>query len=535
MSQNGRAEACAGKPTTSPDTPGVSVHHIKHVFLEQKVCNGTEHQLSESSKICEIEPLRHGSSSVIRRSSAQAICPFDGRIGVAYVHTLRGVDHVGPATHMLSYSWSYAIVDIVDTLWDFCSQNELDPKRTYIWMDCLCINQHRVVAQKEAGGTGLLDFKKEFPSQLRNIGNMLAMMAPWKAPMYLTRIWCIFELWSAHNQGCRVSIVMPPREKESLKEDLFGEGSGFQTFKKALAQTKVQNAKASFEKDQAAILKMIQRKPGYKVFNQHVNSLVRKWAQDIISEHIATVEAACHSKTHARDDDERLESARMYTRIGIQLVKHRAYDRALCLFHKVLLIRESILGKEHADTAATHNDIGWALEGKGQFDQALEHYNTSQVVREKVLGEGHLALAWTYHNIGTLLSRRGEGQQGLVLHQKALSIRLAHLGRDHEDTFVSYNQIGLILQAQGDSEAALESFETALSIQETLHGKDYPDRAVLYANMASVLLDQRNTELALEKLEAAVSIWEPVYGKQHYYSKKLRKKIRSAQKAKHLK
>ncbi|CAB9514467.1 Tetratricopeptide repeat protein [Seminavis robusta] len=187
----------------------------------------------------------------------------------------------------------------------------------------------------------------------------------------------------------------------------------------------------------------------------------------------------------------------MYTRISIQLIKHRAYDRALALLQNVLSIRESILGRDHADTAATHNDIGWALEGKEQLDLALAHYDKSQDIREKVLGEGHLALAWTYHNTGSLLS----------------------------------GEIGLILQAQGDMEAALESFEAALSIQETLHGKDYPNRAVLHANMASVMLDQGNTEMALSELETALSIWEPIYGKQHYYSQKLRKNIRKAQKS----
>ena len=34
----------------------------------------------------------------------------------SYIDTLDGEDHVGPAIHMLSYSWSNTIDDIVDLI-----------------------------------------------------------------------------------------------------------------------------------------------------------------------------------------------------------------------------------------------------------------------------------------------------------------------------------------------------------------------------------------------------------------------------------
>ena len=61
------------------------------------------------------------------------MCPIDGKRGVAYVHCIDGNDHVGIATHMLSYAWGYRAIDIVETLSAFCKGNKLDPKKTYIW------------------------------------------------------------------------------------------------------------------------------------------------------------------------------------------------------------------------------------------------------------------------------------------------------------------------------------------------------------------------------------------------------------------
>ena len=65
----------------------------------------------------------------------------------------------------------------------------------------------------------MLDFEQEFPVMLKNIGHMLAMMFPWNGPLYLKRIWCVFELHTASINGCQVSIVMPPNEKVALQQE----------------------------------------------------------------------------------------------------------------------------------------------------------------------------------------------------------------------------------------------------------------------------------------------------------------------------
>ncbi|CAB9518597.1 finger protein [Seminavis robusta] len=215
--------------------------------------------LSKDSSIYEIEDLE-GPPGVIRTKSAKTVCPIDGKMGAAYVHTLQGEDHVGEAAHMLSYSWGYSIGDIVDTLTGFCLQNNLDPKRTYIWMCCLCVNQHRVVDNNANDQSGMtapakIDFFSIFGERVKKIGHLLAMMAPWKAPIYITRVWCIFEIFTAHRTGgCKVDIVMPPREKQSLEQDVLDNEGGINALYETLGNTKVENAKASEESDRLAIL-----------------------------------------------------------------------------------------------------------------------------------------------------------------------------------------------------------------------------------------------------------------------------------------
>ena len=77
------------------------------------------------------------------------------------------------------------------------------------------------------------------------------MFEPWNDPTYLTRIWCIYEIYTAQDIGCPVTIIMPQREKEVLVDELL---DGLDRLYDALSKTKIQNAKAKYEDDRQAIL-----------------------------------------------------------------------------------------------------------------------------------------------------------------------------------------------------------------------------------------------------------------------------------------
>ncbi len=78
-----------------------SVHHLQTSFLEYVEDSG----FGSDSKIYDIEDLRSTEPGLIRRKGLKTVCPIDGRVGASYVHCIEGDDHVGTATHMLSYAW----------------------------------------------------------------------------------------------------------------------------------------------------------------------------------------------------------------------------------------------------------------------------------------------------------------------------------------------------------------------------------------------------------------------------------------------
>ena len=490
---------------------------------------------------------------------------MDGRLGSSYAHCLVGKDRVGKATYMLSYTWNYKFIDITYTLAEFCAANKLNPKRTYIWIDCLCINQHRVVESKMNGGSGLMNFEKEFSTLLGSIGNMLAMMAPWDGPFYLRRIWCIFEIYTAHELGCNVEIVMPPKEKKSLENDLFGKGETelvtLDVLYKALGQTKIQNAQASVEKDRRTILGMIERTVGCDTLNNVVNEFLRSWVRGVIDQIISDrmEHQSQHGQTdgktqaslarlmnkvgyylqHDGDLDEslgwydkcisicsseeqnlafqkrknfRLLRADCYLHTGEVLRQKGSYDASLKILRKSLTIYKSIYGGNHVETASSYNQIGYVLGDMGNYEEALIELRRALKIRENVLGSDHPTTANSYSNVANVLNDMGDNDGALVDHYKALAIREKALGTDHPDAAASYGSIGSLLGLMGDYEEALTNLRKAVVIHESVFGKNHPESAIAYNNVGIMLSAIGQHQEALVEYRKALDVYVSVFG-----------------------
>jgi len=110
----------------------------------------------------------------------------------------------------------YTIGDIVDTLVDYCDSKRYDPKspkRTYVWICFLCINQHRIAGSKISTS----EFELPFHGQVTAIGHVVCMVVPWEKPESITRFCCVYALYVASTiDNCAMEIVIHPREKKSM-------------------------------------------------------------------------------------------------------------------------------------------------------------------------------------------------------------------------------------------------------------------------------------------------------------------------------
>ena len=62
-----------------------------------------------------------------------------------------------------------------------------------------------------------------FRDSIAAIGRVVLVLAPWSDPIPLTRVWCLFEIFSAATtDGVTLAVRLPPTERPTFEEALAG-------------------------------------------------------------------------------------------------------------------------------------------------------------------------------------------------------------------------------------------------------------------------------------------------------------------------
>lgn len=405
-------------------------------------------KLKRSSKIYELENL-----GLIRRKGANVKCPIDGQKGAAYVHSINDPNAVGRAEMILSYTWVYSIVDIVDTLEVYCQDNGKHPDDVYVWIYCLCVNQHRAIELKKQNKN--VPFEKchtVFEERMTKIGHIVVMMAPWQAPMYLARIWCVLEIFTAHKNNCKVSITMPAGEKKRFIEGLMSEDGENQINRlfSTLAKTDIKKAKASVPSDQTHILEIIENGAGYADFNKVVSGIFRKWAIGII---ITEIEK---ERRYLEDETSKKHQGKLLNYVGPLLFR---------IAREALLINEDLYRRNSTYTAQSLLLIGVGLYMTRKFDEALQTLREAYDMFESIHGREHKNTAEALYHIGLTLQHMGENDEALKMLKVALSTQETIFGREGKETILARGEIAFILLSKkGEWNESLKLSELNLVI-----------------------------------------------------------------------
>jgi len=433
-----------------------------------------------------------------------------------FVHVARLLVFTDPVVQLATnHSNRYTIGDVVDTLTDYCSSERKDPKRTYVWLCSLCINQHRVIEQKQKERSGILssqvvDFFTEFGDQVTDIGHVLAMMTPWNGPSYLSRVWCIYELYIAHTKGTKLTIVMPPREDTCLEEDLFGrKGKGIDALYQALERVRVQNATACVESDRERILEMVRTGPGYKDFNDSVRQLLRGWVRLAISGMIKRRE------NDSIERGSRLSSVKFYNQVSILFQKNKEYIAAYEMGRRALS-QQNDLDLYDCDeiefTSKCHVSVGQALLCQGDFSGALTHFQQALSYQEMVLGFAHPTTAITCDNIGRVraLASMVDCEESIIEYGKELAILVALFGTDHPMILECGEKIIDLMLLCAKTDEALDQWGSSVKVLISVLGSEHPMTVDCVAKMYSMISFD-----ALDQYDSALMILVPVLGREH--------------------
>mmetsp|Transcript_2717 Transcript_2717/g.3821 ORF Transcript_2717/g.3821 Transcript_2717/m.3821 type:complete len:540 (-) Transcript_2717:18-1637(-) len=492
------------------DLLGVSVHNLRTDFMDLV---HTKHPDSgNDTTIYQIEALREfDKNGIIREKGKNTMCPIDSEKGAAYVHTLQGADHVGPASIMLSYTWRYTIGDIVDVLTNYCKSNGLNQKKLYVWICCLCVNQHRVVeSMKRKEDIPFDDFRKVFHGRVTGIGHVVAMMSPWTGPEYLNRVWCIFELFTASKESCKVTIEMPKREREDFIERIMNDDEYANKLFSVLSSTDVEKAEASVLSDRENILNIVKNETGgYDQFNVAINQLIRTWVLQLIKD-------AARSRLDDLVDGEYDKGCAVFhVRVGALFRNLDEYENAMEMYRVELKMKEKKFGSDDLDMLYPLGNIALVLKDQGKYEEALGYYTKSLVINEKRYGRETVKVALTLYSMGDVYRLLREYDKAIDTYNRVLVVYEEKFGLDHVETANTHMGIAIVLMDQEKYDEAMEKYNKILPIYEKKYGRDSVDTANLLGNMAETLYNQGKYEDAMEKYQSSLAIKEKLLGTDH--------------------
>ena len=208
------------------------------------------------------------------------VCPRDGREGCALVDCLPR-NHRRQQTHFMSWTWRYHLSQITSALdMHRRSMPELVPEDIFFYMCFFVNNQFRIIVEATSAGTDNLE--DVFESNLRRIGRMIAILDTWDEPVYLTRIWTVYEQFVASKIGIEVSFAMPQQASETLELEVGRGNDGIGRVTQSVSRVDAANARAWKQDDEIKVKLLIQQTVGFKQVNNHVIRAMATWIGKVV-------------------------------------------------------------------------------------------------------------------------------------------------------------------------------------------------------------------------------------------------------------
>jgi DNA-binding SARP family transcriptional activator/tetratricopeptide (TPR) repeat protein len=223
-----------------------------------------------------------------------------------------------------------------------------------------------------------------------------------------------------------------------------------------------------------------------------------------------------HTEWHS---DRYTEVGILCNQLGYYLREQALYQEAEKVYQKGLIIREQLLGREHADTAQIYYNLARLYFDTGQYALSIQFHQQALAIREKTLAPEDLQIALSLNSLAFTYYTQGMGSTEIeALFLRALSIYEQTIGREHPITSHCLSNLALFYASQkrfGEAEQLLLQVQ---SIREMHLPPIHLDTARSLQNLAWLYLFQEKKERYEEVrklLERSLAIRQDVLGTEH--------------------
>jgi serine/threonine protein kinase/tetratricopeptide (TPR) repeat protein len=213
--------------------------------------------------------------------------------------------------------------------------------------------------------------------------------------------------------------------------------------------------------------------------------------------------------------DRPIVRARLMDAIGRVYENLGLYAPAEPLLREALEIRESRLGPDHAEVAASLRGLGGLYDARGDLESCRRVTERALRIDMQNLGPDHPVVATDLHNLGKVLGLMGQLPAAREHFERAAQMREAALGAVHPELALTLHGLADVLKKSGELAAARPLYERALAIQQQVLAGNHPELAATLVSLAGLLRRTGEPERARALYERALSIQEQAYGPEH--------------------
>ncbi|OLQ05553.1 hypothetical protein AK812_SmicGene11235 [Symbiodinium microadriaticum] len=210
------------------------------------------------------------------------LCPRDRRPGCALVDWIAEAD-APPQTHFMSWTWRYRLSQVQNALEMYQKQatNATMFPNIAFFMCFFVNNQFRVILEESSCD----NLDTVFRQNLMRCGQMVAVLDTWEQPVYLSRVWTIYEQFVASSIDIPVTFVMPEAAGASLQEQIMRGEVGITKITSSISMLDVAKAEAWKQEDEIKVKAAIQDSVGFDRVNKHVAQVMVQWIGEVVKDH----------------------------------------------------------------------------------------------------------------------------------------------------------------------------------------------------------------------------------------------------------
>lgn len=203
------------------------------------------------------------------------ICPRDGQKGCALVDSLPCL-HRKRCTHFLSWTWSSKLSVVREALRRWAHKSSSNPAEISFFMCFFVNNQYRILAPG-ASAAGSHSLGETFERNLLRTKRMVALLETFDRPTYLTRIWTIFEQFTAMRLGVEVEVTLPSLPSDALIAEFERGRDGIMRVRDAVSTVDSSAARASDPTDELNVKNAIRHSVGFKEVDEAIKRVMCEW------------------------------------------------------------------------------------------------------------------------------------------------------------------------------------------------------------------------------------------------------------------